>query len=126
MSRLPPPPPGSGPAGKRLWRSVLADYELSGADLEVLKHAVAVADDIASLEPVLKLGPFIKGADGQPRANPALVQRRQLVLVMTRLLAAIRVVGDVGSDEHDRGQRRVGLKGVYAGNAHTPNLKAVK
>jgi hypothetical protein len=70
---------------------------------------------------MLKLGPFMKGADGLPRANPALVQKRQLVIVMTRLLAAIRVVGDVGEDEHDRGQRRVGVKGVYGGK-----LRAVK
>jgi hypothetical protein len=112
---MPQPPKGMGPAGRRLWRSVNEDFVLAGADLEILKHAATIADDIDGLGPMLQLGPFMKGPDGMPRANPALVQKRQLVIVMTRLLAAIRVVGDVGEDERDRPQRRVGVKGVYGG-----------
>lgn len=123
MSRLPAPPPGSGAVGKRLWRAVNQDYDLSGADLEILEHAVTIADDIDALAPMLKLGPFMKDPNtGMPRVNPALVQKRQLVIVMTRLLAAIRVVGDAAEDEHDRPQRRVGFKGTYP-NA---SLRAVK
>ncbi len=116
MTGMPQPPKGLGPGGRRLWRTVNQDFELSGADLEILKHAATIADDIDGLEPMLKLGPFMKDPKtGMPRANPALVQKRQLVIVMARLLAAIRVVGDVGEDEHYRPQRRVGVKGVYGG-----------
>jgi hypothetical protein len=122
MSNQPQPPKGTGPAGRRPWRSVNENYELSGADLEILKHAASIADDIAGLEPMLKLGPFLKDPNtGLPRANPALVQKRQLVIVLARLLSAIRVVGDAAEDEHDRPQRRVGFKGTYGGT-----LKAVK
>jgi hypothetical protein len=121
MTRLPAPPPGSGAAGKRHWRTILGDYELSGGDLEVLREIVVVADQIEALRPMMALGPFIKGPDGQPRTNPAVVQFRLMVLVKARLMAAIRVIGDTADDEHDRPQRRVGVKGVYTGT-----LKAVK
>jgi hypothetical protein len=121
MSRLPAPPPGSGVAGKRHWRALNEDYELSGADLEVARDIVTIADQIEALKPMMALGAFVKGSDGQPRANPALVQYRHLVMLKARLLAAIRVIGDTAEDEHDRPQRRVGFKGTYPGK-----LKAVK
>jgi hypothetical protein len=115
MSRVPAPPKGTGAAGRRLWREVNADFELSGADLEVLRDAVTIADRIEALKPMLALGPFMKGSDGLPRANPAMVQERLLMNLKAKQLAAIRVIGDVGEDEHDRPQRRVGFKGVYGG-----------
>ena len=108
-------------AGKRHWHTINADYELSGADLEVLREIATIADMVEALKPLMALGPLIKAPDGQPRANPATVQYRLLVMQKTRQMAAIRVIGDVGEDEHDRPQRRVGVKGVYTGT-----LKAVK
>jgi hypothetical protein len=111
-----------------LWRgreTALAHYprrlRAFRRDLEVLREIVVVADQIEALKPMMALGAFIKGSDGQPRTNPAVVQYRLLVMLKARLMAAIRVIGDVGEDEHDRPQRRVGVKGVYTGA-----LKAVK
>src|SRR5579862_9019835 len=121
MSRLPSPPPDAGPAGKRLWRAVCADYELSGADLELLRVAVLEADQIEALRKVLAMvsprtgepfGPIVVSKDGTAREHPAAVALRHHALVLARILAAVRVVGDGAEDEHDRPQRRVGVKGV--------------
>jgi hypothetical protein len=112
---LPAAPPGSGAAGKRLWRSVLAEFELSGADLVILAQAVVVTDEIEALRPMLALGPFIKDKDGQPRVNPAQVQHRLLSITLARLLSVVQVVGELAGEEHDpaRPQKRAGVRGVY-------------
>jgi len=77
----------------------------------------AVADEIDALGPMLKLGPFMKGADGMPRANPASVQHRLLSVTLARLLSAIQVIGEAADTEHDpaRPQKRTGFRGVYHG-----------
>jgi hypothetical protein len=123
MTGMPQPPPGTGPAGKRLWREVLKEFELSGADLEVLRDAVVMSDQMAALIPMfshvptrdgkLLEQPLIKGPDGQPRVNPALVQFRLLSAARAKLLAALQVVGEAPDQVHDPGrpQKRSGFRG---------------
>ena len=74
-----------------------------------------VADQEEAVKAVLKLGPFMKGPDGMPRPNPALVRLERLSIVKARLLAAIQVLGQAGAEEHDpaRPQKRSGVRGVY-------------
>jgi hypothetical protein len=96
---------------------VLGEYELTGADLEVLRQAVLVADELAQLEALVRAsGPLIRDRDGLPAANPASQQHRLLAITYARLLAAIQVIGDQ-ADAHDpaRPQRRSGVRGVYTG-----------
>lgn len=117
MSRAPRPPAAAREAGRRLWRAVLGEYELTGADLEVLRQAVLVADELAALETMVRAsGPLIRDRDGLPVPNPASVQHRLLSITYGRLLACIQVVGDV-ADQHDpaRPQRRSGFRGTYTG-----------
>jgi hypothetical protein len=116
-SRAPRPPASAGEAGRRLWRAVLGEYELTGADLEVLRQAVTVADELAGLEALVRAsGPLIRDRDGLPTPNPASQQHRLLSITLARLLAAIQVIGDQ-ADIHDpaRPQRRSGVRGVYTG-----------
>lgn len=114
-SSTPRPPASAGTAGKRLWRAVLGEYELSGADLELLRHAVLMADELAQLEELVRVsGPLIRDRDGQPCPNPASQQHRLLALALGRVLAGIRVVGDVDQEEGARPQRRAGFRGPYA------------
>jgi hypothetical protein len=116
-SRAPRPPASAGEAGRRLWRAVHAEYELTGADLEVLRQAVTVADELAGLEALVRAsGPLIRDRDGLPAPNPASQQHRLLSITLARLLASIQVIGDQ-ADAHDpaRPQRRSGVRGVYAG-----------
>jgi hypothetical protein len=115
------PPVDAGPAGRKLWRSVCAEYSLSGADLEILKQAVLIADELDGLESLVRAsGPLIRDRNGEPKANPAAVSHRLLAITYARLLAAIQVIGDV-AETHDpaRPQRRMGVRGTYT-------LKAVE
>jgi hypothetical protein len=70
-------------AGKRLWRAVLADYELSAAELETLRQACRVVDYLARIDTALMDSELtVEGYKGQPRAHPLLAaaadQRRVL------------------------------------------------
>jgi hypothetical protein len=121
-NRLPTPPRELGKAGRETWRAILADYELSGADLLVLRQICAMADQIESLRPMLELGPFIKDPNtGLPRPNPAMVQYRLMTDSMSKKMASIRVIGDVASDEPGRPQKHSGFRGYQQGQ-----LRAVK
>lgn len=118
MTTAPPPPENAGPAGERLWRNTLSEYTLSGADLEILRQCVLMADELADLEPLVRrLGPIIKDRDGLPVASPASVQHRLLSIAYGRLLACIRVIADVAEDTDPlagrRPQHRSGVRGTY-------------
>lgn len=117
MGTAPRPPADAGEAGRRLWKAVTSEYSLTGADLELLREAVLIADELDGLRALVRAsGPLIRDRNGEPRGNPAAIQHRLLAISYARLLAAIQVVGDV-ADEHDssRPQRRSGVRGVYAG-----------
>jgi hypothetical protein len=118
---IPRPPASAGPAGRRLWRAVLSEYSLTGADLEVLRQAVLIADELDGLESLVRAGgPLIRNRDGEPVANPASVQHRLLSVCLGRLLACIRVIADEAPGEAGtRLQHRSGFRGPYSG------LKAV-
>jgi phage terminase small subunit len=82
MSR-PRAPEGLDQAGKRLWRSVQAAYELSPAEAETLRQACRVADVLARIDAALSAGEVtVTGSMGQDRPNPLLAasadQRRTL------------------------------------------------
>jgi hypothetical protein len=96
---------------------VLGEYGLSGGDLEILRAAVVTVDQMAALEPlILAGGPLIRDKDGHPVANPASQQYRLLSITLGRLLASIRVIGDVAEGETGtRLQHRSGFRGPYSG-----------
>ena len=109
---LPAAPRGTGPAGRRLWRAVLADYELAEHELTLLRQAVRVADLCEQLQQqVDDEGPLLGD-----RAHPAMVELRQQRILLARLVVALRV--PLGEEEEaaksaaSRPQRR-GLRGVY-------------
>jgi hypothetical protein len=77
-------------AGLRLWRSILAAYELSPAETELLRQACRTADLLDRLDAELLDEPLtVTGSTGQPRANPLLAssaeQRRTLEGLMRDL-----------------------------------------
>ena len=99
-------PTGTKAAGRRLWRSVTEDYDLAGHELEILRRAVRVADLLDDLAAALDAGQLLD--DG--RVHPAAVEYRQQSIVLTRLLAALRLPDNAAAS---RTQRR-GTRGVYA------------
>lgn len=113
---IPKAPEGAGPAGKRLWRAVLADFELAEHELVLLRQAVRVADLCDQLQAVVEAeGPVLR-VDGQPRTHPAVVELRQQRIVLARLVVALRV--PLGDQEQDAGEatrlQRRGTRGFYA------------
>ena len=92
---IPRAPEGAGAAGKRLWRSVLGEYELQEHEQVLLRQAVRVADLCDELQAVVEVdGPMLR-VDGQPRTHPAVIELRQQRIVLARLIVALRVpLGD--------------------------------
>ncbi len=121
-TRTPPPPPGLAPAGRRLWRAVLSDFELAEHEVVLLRQAASVVDLCDELAAVVAAaGPLMVTRLGEPRVHPAVVELRQQRLVLARLVVALRVpLGDqedqspTVSSPAARLQRR-GLRGVYGG-----------
>ena len=106
-TRLPAAPRGSKEAGKRLWKAVLADFELGEHELSLLRQAVRVADICDDLQGLVdRDGPLKDG-----RAHPALVELRQQRIVLARLVVALRV--PMGDEDAERTQYR-GIRGVYS------------
>lgn len=103
-----------GKAGRRLWRSIHDDFELSEHESALLLQACAVADVCADLQARVDAeGTMTRDRLGEERANPALIELRQQQVLLTRLIVALRVpLGDQEGLSDGRSQRR-GTRGVY-------------
>lgn len=115
MSSATAAPKGTKPGGRRLWRAVVADYELEEHERALLVEAVRTVDLLAELDAVVKAeGLFMQLGDGW-RTHPAVVEARQQRITLARLLAALRLpAGEEGDQQATaRPQRRVGARGVY-------------
>ncbi len=120
--RIPSPPAGLAVAGRRLWRSVLSDFELAEHEVVLLRQACRVADLCDQLHArVAADGPMLTTRLGEQKVHPAVVELRQQRIVLARLIVALRVpLGDqedqspAVSSPAARLQRR-GLRGVYGG-----------
>lgn len=112
----PKAPAGTGPAGGKLWRAVLEEYELEEHELLLLREAVRTVDTLDALEAlVARDGPLLASSQGE-RAHPALTEARQQRIALARLLAALRLPAGEESEGADRRpQRRMGVRGVYGG-----------
>ncbi len=109
-------PSGTRAAGRRLWVSVLGEYELEEHELALLVEATRTVDLLAELDAVVRReGAVVESPQGR-KANPAAVEARQQRIALARLLAALRLpAGEEGDQaEGRRPQRRVGVRGVHA------------
>jgi hypothetical protein len=88
-------PRGLATGGKRLWRKVTGEYELTGAELELLLQAARTVDELDQLESALAGGNVITtGSRGQAVANPLLAQVRQHRATLGRLITALGLPDD--------------------------------
>jgi hypothetical protein len=109
------PPTGLREAGKRLWRSILDDFELDEHERAMLLEACRSVDLLDQLDAaVRKDGPMVDSPQGQ-KAHPAAVEARQQKIALARLLAALRLPAGAEGDQAAgrRPTRRVGVRGVY-------------
>jgi hypothetical protein len=80
-------PSGLQAAGRRLWREVVAVYELRPDELLLLEKACRTADDAARLDAAVREAPLtVTGSTGQTRHNPLLNESRQTRALLASLL----------------------------------------
>lgn len=83
-------PAGLATRGRKFWRTTVADYELSAAEIELLTEACRTLDTLDVLDAACRtLGATVLGSAGQPVGNPALAEARGQRLVLHRLVAAL-------------------------------------
>lgn len=125
-ARIPPAPPGSGPAGRKLWRSVLGSFELDEHERRLLVEACRTSDLCEQLQGVVDVeGPMTTTRLGEVKTHPAVVELRNQRILVARLIVALRV--PLGADEEHpsktspvrRAPRRAvrGMYGVRGGAA---------
>jgi len=89
MPILPPPKDLQG-RGRALWRSILEDYDLSRAELALLREACRTADELEALRSaVLAAEVLTEGSTKQPVVNKVYDELRKHREALTRLLAAM-------------------------------------
>ena len=111
---VPRAPEGAGREGRRLWTSVLGEFELSGHELSVLRQAVRAVDRCEALAAALaETGLTQLTAHGAVKLNPLAAELRSAELGLCRLLLCLRIpLGGVEDEQGARGQHR-GMRGVY-------------
>jgi len=112
---IPAPPEGTRAAGRRLWSSIVTDFELDEHEMALLVEAVRTIDLLDVLDArVRRDGPMIDSPQGL-KAHPAAVEARQQRIALARLLAALRLPAGESGDQKAmaRPQRRVGVRGIY-------------
>lgn len=92
-----------------MWRAVTSEFELPEHELGLLLEACRTSDDLDRLASVVAG----EGAVVDGRPHPALVESRQLRLVLARLVASLRVPDDHPEEAAGRPQRRGAARGSY-------------
>lgn len=89
--RDPPPPAHLSRSSKALWRRVLADYELSLIESEILVVYLEARDRATrAREAIERDGEYVAGRFGM-KAHPALSVQRDAALLMLRSQRALRL-----------------------------------
>lgn len=90
-------PPKLAARGRRFWRQVTADFDLSDAETGLLAECCRLLDEVEALRSAVEVdGVTVPGSKGQTRAHPALAELRQHRLALGRLLAQLALPDDEG------------------------------
>lgn len=106
---VPKSPAGLKAGGRKLWRTVVADFELGEHELVVLLEAARTVDALQALEDIVTEQGVTNVSPQGVRAHPALVEARQQRVTLAKLIAALRIPLDE-DQENGRTQRRVGVR----------------
>ncbi|GAA4951959.1 hypothetical protein GCM10023224_40780 [Streptomonospora halophila] len=111
-TREAPEPDAFGPAGRALYDSLTAEFDLNQWELAQLTQAARMADRLDAIHAELAHSEITHvNRHGEHVAHPLLAAERNASLALSRILAALRVPS--GDDEDARPQRRTGVRGVY-------------
>jgi hypothetical protein len=104
-------PSGLNASGTKLWRAVTDDYELEVHEELLLLEACRCADRLDRLASDSKDASLtVANCRGDQVAHPSLVESRQQAVVLSRLLASLRLPS---GEETGRPQRRGGARASY-------------
>jgi hypothetical protein len=113
-------PKGLGSSGRKLWRSVADAFDLDYHEELLLREACRTADVLDRLDVEAAGSPVtVINFKGDQVAHPALSESRQQRIVLSRLLASLRLPS---GEAEERPQRRGASRGSYAARG---GLKAV-
>ena len=88
-------------AGRRLWASVVDDFDLGPDEVGALREACRTVDELDDLRQALKDQPMtVPGSTGQPVAHPLLAEVRRHRETLAKLLAAL----SLPAGDEDQGQ----------------------
>ena len=112
-ARTPKTPPGLAVAGRKLWASVTDEYDLEEHELALLLQAARCADTLDRLAVEAAANPVtITNYKGDQISHPALTEGRAQAVVLSRLIASLRLPsGEEFGDAHP--QRRGASRGSY-------------
>jgi hypothetical protein len=112
-AKAPKAPAGLAPAGRKLWASVTDLYDLEVYEELLLLQAARCVDQLDRLATEAASGPVtVTNYKGDHVANPALTEGRQQAIVLSRLLASLRLPSGEEFGEA-RPQRRGASRGAY-------------
>jgi hypothetical protein len=112
---IPPPPKGTGPSGRKLWKSVMDTYDLDTHEELLLVQAVRCVDRLDAMAAELADAPLTTtNRHGEAVSHPLMVESRQQSLVLARLLASMRLPS--GEEEDQRSLRRPQRRGAARGS----------
>jgi hypothetical protein len=108
-------PAGLRIKGKELWTAVLAEYDLETHEELLLLQACRCADRLEFMDKELRSAPLtVTNFRGDEVPHPLLTESRQQAIVLSRLLASVRLPsGDEADLNSRRPQRRGASRGSY-------------
>lgn len=106
-TKIPRPPAGTCAEGRKLWSSILADFELDEHEMCILRQAVGCLDVIEALT---------ESSREHGLTTPVARELRGQRIAVARLISALRLPAGTEDDRQAsaRPQRRTGVRGVYS------------
>lgn len=78
--------------GRRFWREITEEFDLSRAEMEILTETCRTLDELEALGTAYrKQGPTTRGSQGQLRANPLLGEIRSQRAELRRLVEQLGI-----------------------------------
>lgn len=104
-------PAGLQAAGQELWLSIAEDYELDRHEALLLREACRVVDRLDRLNEAALTAPVTTtNRHGDLVCHPAQAEARAQAIVLSRLLASLRLPS---GEQEARPQRRGAARGAY-------------
>src|SRR5262245_47787677 len=87
---IPSPPKTLGPAGRRLWKSVLGSWRLTSEHLDLLRVGCEALDTFGSSTALVRAeGVCVRDRFGHLRAHPAAAVARDATSSLTKIMKAL-------------------------------------